>query len=305
MPRIRSVKPEFFGSEPVGNCSPTSRLLFIALWCLADDDGRTVDNPKIIRAFAFPLDDDIVSADVDHMLWELHAARLIQRYEFDGRKYLAVRNFREHQHPKKRIPSKLPAPEQGNLCVLSSPPVPHQFPTSGACSGSGRVEGVGVGDSVPSERAAVAAPALPLLLPEPKRPAKAAKPAKADASLNPQFPHFSQAFCREGYAVWLEKLGATDYGQFRKAFGPIFNIPEADRPAAMPRDAEWGAIIRLYGLAIRGTRAAQFTKPDACASRATELTAAAREPDPERRIFMARTAMGTVEEQRRLEKAVA
>jgi hypothetical protein len=98
-------------------------------------------------------------------------------------------------------------------------------------------------------------------------------------------------------------LGTTDYGTFRKAFAPIFNIPEAERPPAMPRDAEWPDIIRLYAVAIRGTRAAQFTKPANCAAQAIALTAAAREPDTERRLYLARTAMGTVEEQRRLEVA--
>lgn len=144
----------------------------------------------------------------------------------------------------------------------------------------------------------------PLLLTAPVETPKPAKPKKAKAEkAPPNFPNFSKAFCDSGYNVWLEKLGFTNYGVFRNAFGPFFNIPEADRPSAMPRDAEWPDIIRLYAVAIRGTRSAQFTSPERCAAQAIALTAAAREPETERRLYMARTAMGTVEEQRRLEVA--
>lgn len=128
--------------------------------------------------------------------------------------------------------------------------------------------------------------------------------AKATSGEKPaKYPHFAAAVCDAGYNAWLAKLGATDYAQFRKAFAPIFNIPEADRPAALPCDAEFPRIIELYAVAIRGTRAAQFAKPEGCAGKATQLAAAARDPDPERRLMLARVACGTVEEQRRLEMA--
>lgn len=128
-------------------------------------------------------------------------------------------------------------------------------------------------------------------------------PRGGAAKAGGKYPHFAQSVCDAGFNTWLAKLGATDYAMFRKEFAPIFNIPEADRPPALPRDAELSRIIELYAVAIRGTRAQQFAKPKACAEKATQLAAAAREPDTERRIYMARTACGTVEEQRRLEMA--
>lgn len=229
MPRIRSVKPEYFGSEPVGNCSPTSRLLFIALWCLADDEGRAVDNPKIIRAFAFPLDDDILSTDVDRMLVELHVARLIVRYEVEGRKYLAVKNFTEHQHPKKKLQSKLPPP-----------PVPHQFPTAPPLVAPVVVvvEGEVVGEQ---QLPAAVADAPPLALvsesPKPKKPAAEKKA--------PSFPHFPKSLSDEMHALWVSKFGAVDVGRFRKEFGPLFTVPEHLRGDA-PTNAELFAALKSY-----------------------------------------------------------
>jgi hypothetical protein len=142
----------------------------------------------------------------------------------------------------------------------------------------------------------------PLLLAAPQPAPKPTKKAKGEK--NPAtWPNFPSALSDVGFKTWLEKLGAVHYGVFRKAFAPIFDIPEADRPAVLPRDAELPRIIELYAVAIRGTRAAQFAKPEACAGKATQLAAAAREPDPERRLMLARVACGTVEEQRRLEMA--
>ena len=292
MARIRSVKPEFFGSEPVGNCSPTSRLLFIALWCMADDDGRAVDNPKIIRAFAFPLDDDMLSTDVDRMLAELHAARLIVRYEYEGRKYLAVRNFREHQHPKKRLASKLPSPEMGVEFPTSSPPVPHQCPTGTPCSGSGsgRVEGEGV--NLATQGAAFAAPAPLLLLPEaaplpkPPKAKKAPRDDGAGETGKPNFPHFPMPLCLEMHALWVSKFGAVSVPAFRKEFGPLFTIAEADRPAMAPTNAELRDALKSYvELAPMGDGAAFATVRRAAAVlSAIANTRREYSQEPERRL---------------------
>ena len=47
MARIRTIKPEFFTSEDIVALSPLARLLFIALWCEADREGRLVWKPTI------------------------------------------------------------------------------------------------------------------------------------------------------------------------------------------------------------------------------------------------------------------
>jgi hypothetical protein len=254
MPRIRSVKPEFFSSEPVGNCSPTSRLLFVALWCYADDDGRCVDNAKVIRAFAFPLDDEIRSADVGEMLAELHAARLLVRYVVDGRNYLAISNFTEHQHPKKRLKSKLPPPPVVHQFPTPTPPVPPVV-VVGVVEGEGVVEGVTtlpIADAMrPAEdRRARPRPAAPNI-----RPSSAAR-----------YPGFPADVCDAAHQHWQAKVGSVEYPRFRKAFGPLFSVSEAARAPDLPRDAELVPAIALYLAACKGTREAQFRSPERCAA---------------------------------------
>jgi hypothetical protein len=110
MARIRSIKPEFCSSEAIVALSIPCRLHFAMLWTYADDQGRGHDNPRLIKAALWPLDDDVTAADVEGWQAELEAHGRITRYGAEGRRYFAVTNFKEHQKPSKPNPSKLPEP---------------------------------------------------------------------------------------------------------------------------------------------------------------------------------------------------
>ena len=108
--RIRSVLPAFWSSEQVASVGVLPRLLFVGLWNYADDEGRGLDNPRLIRAALFALDDEITSKKVDAAMAELASARLVVRYEVQGKKLFAIPSFRRHQKPRRFVASKLPAP---------------------------------------------------------------------------------------------------------------------------------------------------------------------------------------------------
>lgn len=96
MARIRSIKPEFWSSEQVMECSPTARLLFIGLWNFCDDGGNHVASAKTVKAEIFP-GDDISSSDVQRMLDELSSNSLIAFYTNGDKEYLHVTGWRKHQ----------------------------------------------------------------------------------------------------------------------------------------------------------------------------------------------------------------
>jgi hypothetical protein len=91
--RIRTIKPEFWKHDGIAELEYATRLLFIALWCIADRRGRMEDRPRRIKAECFPYDE----LDVDAMLSELHSAGFIDRYEVEGVKIIEVRSFEKHQ----------------------------------------------------------------------------------------------------------------------------------------------------------------------------------------------------------------
>lgn len=108
MARIRSIKPDFWTSEQVMECSPIARLMFIGLWNFADDHGRLPSAPKTIKAQIFP-GDDINSDAIRGMIGELSSNGLVQVYVADDKEYLFIRGW-HHQKIDKRQPAKYPDP---------------------------------------------------------------------------------------------------------------------------------------------------------------------------------------------------
>lgn len=108
MPRIRSIKPEFWTNGQVLECSTTARLLFIGLWNFSDDAGRHPYRAKQIKAEIFPAD-EFTSKDILGMLQELSENGLIRPYEVDGQRYIQITGW-HHQRIDKPQPPKCPAP---------------------------------------------------------------------------------------------------------------------------------------------------------------------------------------------------
>lgn len=123
MTRIRSIKPESCLSETLAGISDRACLLFAYLPCFCDDEGRMRYSPQLVKAQIFPLRDHIGADECERLADELARAGLVRLYEAEGRRYLAVTNFSEHQKPPKFRKSELPAPPPAN----GSEPLPNQF----------------------------------------------------------------------------------------------------------------------------------------------------------------------------------
>jgi len=107
MPRIRCIKPEFPQSESMGRVSRDARLLFVLLWTIVDDAGRTRAHSRALASLLYPYDDDARSL-IDGWLDELAAGNMIRLYEADGSRYLEIVKWLEHQKIDRPSPSKLP-----------------------------------------------------------------------------------------------------------------------------------------------------------------------------------------------------
>lgn len=121
MARIRSIKPEFWSSEQIMNCSRDARLLFIGLWNFVDDAGRSPNSAKTIRAQVFPGDEDVKAESVRRLLDELSTNGLLRFYEVDGRSYLKVTGW-HHQKIDRPRPSKYPQPP-----LVEDSPTPRRY----------------------------------------------------------------------------------------------------------------------------------------------------------------------------------
>ncbi len=96
MARIRTIKPEFFTSEQIVECSASARLLFVGLWCFSDDGGVHPASVKRIKMEVFP-GDDISAEQVQGLIDELIRAKLIAEFEAGGESYWCVLGWKNHQ----------------------------------------------------------------------------------------------------------------------------------------------------------------------------------------------------------------
>jgi len=109
MSRARNIKPGFFKNDLLAECNPLTRILFAGLWCEADREGRMEDRPKRLKAECLPYDE----CDIEDLLGELSDRGFIVRYSVEGKRYIAVAEFSQHQNPHQReVPSVIPAPAE-------------------------------------------------------------------------------------------------------------------------------------------------------------------------------------------------
>lgn len=105
MARIRTIKPEFFTSEDIVSLSPLARLLYIAVWCEADKEGRLPWKPMTFKLRYFPGD----NCDIQALCKELVDAGLVKLY---GNGLACIPQFSKHQHVNPReSASVLPPPD--------------------------------------------------------------------------------------------------------------------------------------------------------------------------------------------------
>lgn len=116
MPRIRTIKPEFWSSPDVIGADPWVRLLYIAMWNWADDTGRGTANVKELAAFAFPHDDDPgapTAAELPSLLTEIRGRFGVVFYTVAGRRYYAIPSWSRHQRNERKAQPRHPGPDDG------------------------------------------------------------------------------------------------------------------------------------------------------------------------------------------------
>lgn len=130
MARIRSVKPEIRRSLTVAEWPREVRLAWIYLWGYLDDEGRGLDDMRLIVAELFPLDRDVTERKMDRWLELMATTKTAEddtpplcRYEAMGRRLI---------HATKWSHQKINRPQLSRL-----PPCPiHELGTEPSVNGS-------------------------------------------------------------------------------------------------------------------------------------------------------------------------
>ena len=116
MARIRTIKPEFWTSEQIVECSTNARLLFIGMWNFCDDRGIHPASVRRLKMEIFP-GDDFALDDIEAMVQELMRNRLVTEYFVENEAFWLVSGFEKHQKID-RPTYRFPLPD--NQCVVEA-----------------------------------------------------------------------------------------------------------------------------------------------------------------------------------------
>lgn len=114
------MKPEFFEDEDIGMLSREARLLFIASWVLADDEGLLRWSGTFMKANVFMYDDDLDIQAVERAMGELEEGRMVMPYRGGKSQQRLgwIINFRRHQRINRPQEGRLPAPSIQNPAIV-------------------------------------------------------------------------------------------------------------------------------------------------------------------------------------------
>jgi hypothetical protein len=134
MSRQRIIKPEFWASERVADCTPNARLLFIGLLNFCDDNGIHPHSAKTLKMEIFP-GDSFTLQDIENMIEELLKGnpeeRLLYDYVIDNKRYLLVTGWHRHQKIEKKY-YRYPTPNNILSFYDYSENIPILFPDHSA-----------------------------------------------------------------------------------------------------------------------------------------------------------------------------
>lgn len=109
MARIRSIKPEAFQSESLSRVSLEAERTMFGLSTQADDRGRINDKPAQLNGFLWAMRGNHSADDLEAELKELESEDMVCRYTgCDGRRYLHLVRWDDHQAINRPSPSRLP-----------------------------------------------------------------------------------------------------------------------------------------------------------------------------------------------------
>lgn len=108
MARIRSMKPDAFTSLTLSDVERGVRWTFAGLWTHCDDEGRAEWEPRLLKAAIYPVDDSMTPDAICADMKELDRIGAVCFYSVAGKNYVHVPSWSMHQHPNRKVDSKLP-----------------------------------------------------------------------------------------------------------------------------------------------------------------------------------------------------
>jgi len=140
MPRIRTVKPEFFRHEALYEAERATglplRIAFAGLWTVCDREGRFRWQPRVLKLDVLPFDE----VDFAAVLEALAEAGFVVQYTADGNLYGCIPSWHKHQQVNVREQQST-IPEPSEACVEHAAHTTKHVHAHDKSSGEGKGKG--------------------------------------------------------------------------------------------------------------------------------------------------------------------
>ncbi len=121
-PSPRLMYPAAALSRSLSRCDALAQLLFDRLVTQADDQGRMIADPDVVRGQCLPLVKEATAGKVARWLGQLADQEMILIYEAEGHNLLQILNWWEYQNGMRRAyPSRWEAPPDWDDQVFGLP----------------------------------------------------------------------------------------------------------------------------------------------------------------------------------------
>lgn len=110
----RIIKDSIRTSDSINSLSWFEECLFYRLIVSCDDYGLFDGRTAIIKGSCFPLKDGVTTKNIENALSKLVSAGLVKRYIVDGKPYLSLPTWEQHQNIRAHK-SKYPKPDESNM----------------------------------------------------------------------------------------------------------------------------------------------------------------------------------------------
>lgn len=158
----RILKESICSSEEIDSLSWFEEVLFYRLIVKCDDYGRYDGRLKFVKNSCFPLK-DITEKDVEKALWKLSAVGLVRAYESQGRPYLQLVTWEQHQNIRAKK-SKYPEFDETCIQMYSSESGCSRNPIQSVSKSKSESYSDNCSEQITSEPPKPIAPAKPVLI---------------------------------------------------------------------------------------------------------------------------------------------
>ena len=121
MPRIRSIKPEFWTDPKLGRVSRDARMLYIGSWTFCDDFGVVCGDPEYLKSRIFPYDKKVSMETFQTWIDELISIGRFKPFDVEGEIYFFLPKFQMHQFIQKPSQRRNPEPPAKFIKVEKKP----------------------------------------------------------------------------------------------------------------------------------------------------------------------------------------